>query len=154
MRRLLFSLRRQGSSLLRARYGRFRQHGFIRETECAVNCIRRCPHLKPLQQWNVLRVIGEVELSFLHGDWRRSVGQNLDGVPLFKIVLTNLGVGRLARELPDRGCVVNERIGKRFGEFMGKGGYVLEPCAEKARQDQLKYWLTQRGCGIVLESRK
>src|SRR5215472_17793095 len=89
--------------LLRTRYRRMRQNSLIREAERAIDGIGGRAHLKPLQQGNILRVVGEVEASFLHGDWSGGVRQNLDWITLFEIPLTKLGGRRLPGELPTGG---------------------------------------------------
>src|SRR4029077_7164514 len=107
-----------------------RQYGFIREAECAVNGIRLRTHFKPLQQGNILRVIGKVKISFLYGDGYCRIRQHLNGITLFQIALAYLGVCRLAGELPPRGRVFNEWVCEGLGDLMRKSGYILEAGSE------------------------
>src|ERR1043166_4424922 len=78
------------SCLLRAGDSGMRQDGFIREAERAVNGIGGCSHLKPLQQRNVLRVVGEGEMWLFNGDRYRGVRQHLNRIAFFQIVLACL----------------------------------------------------------------
>src|SRR5256885_10151153 len=71
------------SCLLRAGHSGMRQDGFIREAERAVNGIGGRAHLKPLQQRNVLQVVGEGEVWLFHGDWYRGVGQYFNRIAFF-----------------------------------------------------------------------
>src|SRR5260370_9888012 len=122
-------------SLRGARQRRMWKRAFIGEAECAVDCIRGCSHLKPLQQRYVLGVIGEHLVTFPEKDGHHCVGKHFDRIALLEIVLTKMRVGRLVRELPARRCIVEERIGKGFGRLVRESGYVLEPAAEDSGGD-------------------
>jgi hypothetical protein len=74
-------------SLLRTWQGRVRQRSFVGEAERTVNRIGGRSHLKPLQERNDLRVIGECLFSFSQSDRHGSVRQDLDGVALLEISL-------------------------------------------------------------------
>ena len=60
----------------------------------------------------------------------------------------------MAWELPVRRGVIEERIGKSLSRFMREGRYILEPAPKRPGEIQLAYCVTQRGCGVVEESRK
>src|SRR5689334_21412991 len=75
------------SRLLRAGYIGVRQDSLIREAERSVDGIGGCSHLKPLQQRNVLRVVSKGEVWLLNRDGYRGIGQNLNRIALFQIVL-------------------------------------------------------------------
>jgi hypothetical protein len=94
----------------RTRQRGMRQRSFIRKAECAVDCVRLCAHLKPLQQRFSLRVIGKCLIPFLEGYCHRGIGQYLDGVASFQVILANLRIGRDPWELPYRRNVVDERL--------------------------------------------
>ena len=85
------------SALLRARQSGVRQHGFIWEVECYVDCAGGRSHLKPLQQWNVLGMVDKVEPFFLYLNGRRCVRQHLNGVALFQVVLESNSANQTAR---------------------------------------------------------
>lgn len=64
-----------------------RQDGLIWEAERAINCARARAHLKPLQQRNVLRMVDEIEVLFLDLNRGSCVGQYLDRIAFFQVVL-------------------------------------------------------------------
>ena len=67
-----------------------RQNGFIREAECAIDGIRSGSHLKPLQQWNVLRVVSKGEVWLLNRDRYRCISQYFNRITFFQVVLAYL----------------------------------------------------------------
>src|SRR5438309_2307948 len=69
----------------------------------------------------------------LQGYWERSIRQDLNRVSGFQVTLANAG---LARELPARSNVVNERIVEGFSNLMADGGHVVESAAKDSRRDK------------------
>src|SRR4249920_1414224 len=112
-----------------------RQNGLIREAECAVDGIGGCPHLKPLQQRNVLRMVDKVEVLLLNLNGCGRVRQHLNRIAFFQVRLAYLCGGRHSGELPVWSGIADERIGVRFSQFMAQRGHVLESGAEESGRD-------------------
>lgn len=111
------------------------QNRFVWEAKRAINCARTGTHLKPLQEWNVLGMIDEIEVLFLDLNRGCGISQYFNRITFFKVVLAHSRIGRLARELPVRRRIADEGIGERLRKLMAQRSHVLESSAKETRRD-------------------
>src|ERR1700694_2668611 len=80
-------------------------------------------------------MIGKHFIPFPEFYGHRKRGKPFDRIAFLKVVLAYLRIGGDTRELPEGGCIIQERIGKYLGSFVGESRYVLKSGGEEPGRD-------------------